>query len=294
MRDTAAVKKAAKKQLQDNWSKAFASMAIVLLSMLAAFIAEELVNNLLQAYGVTEKFDVTKLDVTKDVYVAAQYIKDFVTTRSFMMTAVITVFFILIRFLVLTPLHQGQTTWFYYVAEGSNDQLSKLFYYYGSNDMYVSALSFRFSLFFKKIGYAIISFIAPAAALGMTVNQYLKFLAGGNEADKKNAILYLFITIALILLGTLLFFLLSLKLFLARYIFARSAVNLKHAETGKCFAQSQKLMIKNRRRVIILFVSMLPAFLSCILIVPLLYVYPYFFCCCAELANEIIESGNNK
>lgn len=294
MNDTAAVKKSAKKHLEDNWSKAFSAMAIVLLASLAAFIAEEFVNGLMQGYGVTQKLDLSRFDINTQISDIIAYLKEFVTSGGFRITALVTLFFILIRFLVLTPLHQGQTSWFYSVVEGTDDRLSRLFYYYSTNDMYLSALSFRFSLFMKKLGYGIISFIAPAASLGLTLNQYLLFRTTGNEADKKRATLYLIITIALLLLGLILFFLLSLKIFIARYVFARYTLTVKHANTGKCFSEASRLISKNKSRVVSLFISMLPLFISCVLILPLLYVYPYFFCCCAELANEIMIEGSEK
>lgn len=294
MHTSKSIKSTAKSQLYPNWSKAYAAMAFILMAMLCIYLAQQLVESLLSGYGVIKSISV-ELDGVTDLSGAANAIVEAVSSGEFLRAQFITLFFLLLRFLVISPLEQGQYKWYYSVANGSKTYLSRMFFYYRTNSAYISLLMFRVGKLIRQIFYGIISFIAAIAALSLTVYQFSLYNRTGIVSDRNKAILYLAVTAFLLLLGIVLYVLLMLKYFLVDYLFA--AINDFDKGTKKvnaCFSRSKELMSGQTGRVIALAVSFIPSIVSCVLIVPILYVYPYMNTSFAVLARDIIKEAKEN
>lgn len=294
MHTSKSIKSTAKSQLYPNWSKAYAAMAFILMAMLCIYLAQQLVESLLSGYGVIKSISV-ELDGVTDLSGAANAIVEAVSSGEFLRAQFITLFFLLLRFLVISPLEQGQYKWYYSVANGSKTYLSRMFFYYRTNSAYISLLMFRIGKLIRQIFYGIISFIAAIAALSLTVYQFSLYNRTGIVSDRNKAILYLAVTAFLLLLGIVLYVLLMLKYFLVDYLFA--AINDFDKGTKKvnaCFSRSKELMSGQTGRVIALAVSFIPSIVSCVLIVPILYVYPYMNTSFAVLARDIIKEAKEN
>lgn len=294
MHTSKSIKSTAKSQLYPNWSKAYAAMAFILMAMLCIYLAQQLVESLLSGYGVIKSISV-ELDGVTDLSGAANAIVEAVSSGEFLRAQFITLFFLLLRFLVISPLEQGQYKWYYSVANGSKTYLSRMFFYYRTNSAYISLLMFRVGKLIRQIFYGIISFIAAIAALSLTVYQFSLYNRTGIVSDRNKAILYLAVTAFLLLLGIVLYVLLMLKYFLVDYLFA--AINDFDKGTKKvnaCFSRSKELMSGQTGRVIALAVSFIPSIISCVLIVPMLYVYPYMNTSFAVLARDIIKEAKEN
>ncbi len=295
MHTSKSIKSTAKTQLYPNWSKAYAAMAFLLMATLCIYLAQQLVESLLSGYGVIKSITVELTGIT-DLSSAANSVVEAVSSGEFLRAQLITLLFLLLRFLVISPLQQGQYRWYYSVAKGSKTYLSRMFFYYRTNSAYISFLMFRIGKVLRQIFYGIISFIAAFAALSLTVYQFSLYNRTGIITDRNKAILYLAVTAFLLLLGIILFILLMLKYFLADYLFASmNDFDKGMKKINHCFSHSKELMSGQTGRVIALAVSFIPLIVSCVLIVPVLYVYPYMNASFAVLARDIIkESKENE
>lgn len=294
MQTNKAIKSAAKKQLTQNWSKAYAAMAFLLMASLCIYLAQQLISSLLSTYGITGHSDVDISAITNLSDLALTFVK-LINTEDFIYSLAITVFFLILRFLIISPMELGETKWYYSVAKGSKTYLSKMFAYYQSNQSYISLLLFKIGLTLRGILYGVISFFAAIAAMSLTIYQLSVYSLSELAADRNKAILYLAVTVFLVLLGACLYALLMLKFFLSSYLFA----DIKKFDGGirqinNCFSKSKELMAGDTVRVISLVLSFIPAILSCVFIFPIFYVFPHMKASLAVLAHDIIRSGNQK
>ncbi len=294
MHTSKSIKNTAKAQLAQNWSKAYAAMAIILMVTLCVFLAEQLVNSLLVNVGM-----INDTSMPEDAFASIANFSDAIVkkvlSRDFFAIQLITIFFVVFRFLVISPLKQGNIKWYYSVAKGSKTYLTKLFLYYHSNSAYISLLLFKISFALRKIAFGVISFAASIASLSLSVYQFSAYVSTNSADDKRKAILYLIIAAFLFFLGLIMYLLLTLKYFLADYLF----VSLKDFNGGfkminSCFSLSKEMMNGQWGRVISLGISFIPLILSCIFIFPILYVYPYMQSSFAALARSIIKTAKNK
>ncbi len=291
MVSTKSIKKAAKSQLAQNWSKAYAAMALILMASLCIFLAEQLSNSLLTGYGIIKE-SVLSEDSFGSIADLAQGIVNTVRTKDFMYSLLIALFFIVLRFIIISPLQIGETKWYYSVGKGSRTYLSKLFFYYHSNEGYMCLLMFKIGQVARQIFYGIISFLAAIAALSLSIYQFTIYSYSGLQADMKKAVLYLVVAVFLALLGVVLYMLLMLKYFLAEYLFAaKNDFDGGIRRISACFRLSKEYMTGQSGRVISLAISFIPAILSCVLIIPILYVYPHIRTAFAILARDIIKQG---
>lgn len=291
MNTSKSVKNAAKSQLSQNWSKAYGAMALILMASLCIFLAEQLTDSLLHGYGMIRS-TVLPEDAFNSISGLSQTILKMVKSEDFLYAQLIALFFILLRFLIVSPLQIGETKWYYSVAKGSKTHLTKMFFYYHSNQGYISLLIFKIGQIARQIAYGLISFLASIAAFSLSIYQFSLYAESGLAEDKNKAYLYLAVTAVLILLGAVLYILLMLKFFLAEYLFAaRNDFDGGIRKVNSCFKRSKEYMAGQTGRVISLTVSFLPLIISCVLIIPILYVYPYMRCSYALLARDIIKQA---
>ncbi len=291
MLTTKSIKTTAKTQLYQNWSKAYAAMAFILMASLSLSLAEHLVNSLLSSYGIIKGSAAIDESIS-GLSSLSSAIVETVTSQNFIYNAIISVFFLLISFLVVSPLRQGSVRWYYSVARGSKTYLSRMFYFYQSNNAYISHLMFKIAQLFRSIFYGIVSFLAAFASLSLTVYQFSVYSRTELASDRQKAVLYLMVSLVMLFLGVILYILLMLKYFLAEYLFISSNHhNVSFKAVNQCFTKSKEIMSGNSGKVISLAISFIPALLLCILIVPIFYVYPYINCSFAVLASEIINES---
>ncbi len=285
------IKNTSKAQLTQNWSKAYAAMAILLMASLCIYLAEQLVNTLLSEYGLikTSVFADNSFDNIADFF---NSVTKFVLSKEFLNAQLITAFFIVLRFLIIAPVELGHTKWYYSVVKGSKTYLSKLFFYYQSNSSYIYLLVFKFGQYIRRIGYGILSFAATAASLSLSLYQFSLYSASGVDSDRNKAFLYLVVTVFMFILGLVMYLLLMLKFFLAKYLFVGiNDFNSGVKKVNSCFSRSKEMMNGQSGKVISLAISFIPALLTCVLLLPILYVYPYIRTSFAAQARSIIKSA---
>ncbi len=291
MHTSKSVKNTAKSLLSQNWSKAYAAMAIILMASLCIYLAERLVDSLLSDFGFINKISFSD-NSSGSLSALSNEIVNVVMSEGFIYSIIISLFFLLLRLIVVSPIEQGHVKWYYSIAKGSKTYLSKLFFYYQSNNAFISLLIFKIGQAVRRIIYGAISFIAPIAALSLSIYQLSVYSMSGLASDRQKALLYIIATLFLFVLGIIMYILLMLKFFLANYLF----VSINDFDKGikrvnACFARSKEMMNGNSGRVIALAVSFIPAILSCVFIFPILYVYPYIRCSLATLARYIIKEA---
>lgn len=295
MYSSKSIKNTSKAQLTQNWSKAYAAMAILLMAALCIYLAEQLVTSLLSDYGLIKNAELPETAFAS-LSAFSNAVVEVVLNKGFAASLLISAFFVMLRFLIISPLEQGNTKWYYSVVKGSKTYLSKLFFYYQSNNAYIYFLVFKFGQAIRRIGYGILSFAATAASLSLTIYQFSVYSASGVDADRQKAVLYLIISAFMFLLGIVMYFLLMLKFFLDKYLF----VSINDFSGGlrkvnSCFSRSKEMMNGQSGKVIALCISLLPALISCVFILPILYVYPFVRTSFAALARSIIkEAAENE
>ncbi len=287
------IKTTAKAQLSRNWFKAFVAMGFLLMASLSIYLAEQLINSLLSGYGIIKEISISD-EALDGIGSFSAEIVSAVTSDSFMLSGMIMLLFLLVRFVILSPLEMGETKWYYSVAKGSRTHLRKMFFYFGSNEGYISLVFFKIGQLIRQIAYGLVAFLAAIAALSLSIYQFTIYYNSGIEEDMQKAFLYLAVTAVLALLGVVLYVLLMLKYFLAEYLFASmNDFGGGFRQINSCFARSKELMSGQTGRVIALIISFIPLMISCILIFPILYVYPYMKASLAALARTIIKEARN-
>ncbi len=291
MYSSKSIKNTSKAQLTQNWSKAYAAMAIILMASLCIYLSEQLVNSLLSDYGFIKSV-VLPESAFSSLSAFSDAIIQHILSKGFLSAQLITTFFLLLRFLIISPLQLGHAKWYYSVVKGSKTYLSKLFFYYQSNSAYIYLLVFKFGQAIRRIGCGILSFIAPVAALSLSIYQFSLYSASGVDSDRNKAVLYLIVAALLFLLGFIMYLLLMLKYFLAKYLFVSiNDFGGGFRKVNSCFSRSKEMMDGQSGKVISLAISFIPEILSCVLIFPVLYVYPFIRTSFAAQARSIIKNA---
>lgn len=288
MNKSSAIKKAAKVNLEDNWSKAFASMGIMLVVLLLLFLSEQLLVEILRHYGIINQIDayVGDVDALKNWL---NWLSAYFADKTTMYVNLIAVAFMFFGFLIVTPLRLGITTWYYTVAASKNAPLGNTFIYYRSNGKYIDSLLFTVRLFIRKLVCGIIAFAAPGVALAMTITHSINYVKTENEKELSSLKVYAIIAGVLLVAGLFLYAFLALRYFVSRYLFAKRTIEDNKLSITKCFSDSKRYMVNNKKRVIMLFFSFIPLFLLCVFIIPIIYVMPYYNGSIAQLADDIID-----
>lgn len=277
-----ALRKEAKTQLADNFSRALAVFSISLLFSTFFLMLDQIFGSFLDGNAAYLAGTENESIISNSLTEMAGKVWDMIAVPSFLISIAMLVF----DFLITSPYKMGTSWWYYSLAANGNLQVGNVFAFYKTNKDYSSALMFEIQLFFKLAVYAILSFAPSVIAFIMS------FELKGNEyilkPDMEGKGLLL-VSLALLIVGLIVYIALSLNYFLARYLFAiGDSLTPKEA-----FERSKLIMHGDKSSVISMAFSLLGWYLSCIFIIPLGYVVPLHNACMARCARNIIEKHKN-
>lgn len=258
------IKREARGLLKNNWSRALGALCIYLMVLVLFIQLSQLVNALLSDYGPAANAEAPTLRSFED-YLA------YFTTGGMGLNLLIDLAMAGFFFILSSPLSLGITYWFRSLCQLKNLQVGQIFRFYQNNDLFFSAIIFEAMLTVLNIIFAVISFIPSVACFAWA------YISGGT--------LPIVLGIVLALGGILLFIALSLRFFFARYLFC--------GEYGysafDCLKYSSKYMKTHIGSVMRVILSFTLWFISCIFILPVAYVIPFYNASMASCAQDIID-----
>ena len=186
--------------------------------------------------------------------------------------------------LVVTPIRLGITRWHYILAVRGSAKISHMFYFCFRR--YFPAVWFEMMRILRLGMAGFLCFLPAALSLGQGIRFSL-------DADRVNPIggqALTLLGLVLGLLGGIMFLIITLRLFLARYLFASG----QETKPLKCFNISGKMMrgeISNRIETEL---SLIGWYALCLLLLPISFVMPLRSICLANCAREILAAKRHS
>lgn len=274
-----ALKKEAKTQLADNYTRALAVLCVSLLFSALFLMVDQIFNSFLNTDANFLIFSESQADEGNLAVALLGAVGEAIINPSFLIAAIIAVF----NFLITAPLKIGTSWWYYSLAANGNLQVGNVFAFYRSNSFYTSSIIFEIKLFLKKTVYALLSFSPAVIALIMAFER-----DGGEYTLKPDSEgeTILLVSVALAAAGIVLYIFLSLNYFLSRYLFAIGECE----KVNDAFDRSRVIMHGDKSTVVSMVVSLIGWYILCVFfIIPLGYVIPLHNACMARCARDILE-----
>ena len=264
------VKQNGKRCLYNNWGKAIAIVLLMLAVSLLFTIVELIIG---MVFGTPQM-----VDVGNDGY----WLNNLPNTSllSIVLTAIIAVG----AFLVTAPLKLGITRWYYELSEGDSPEILSIFNCFSSRQ-YFRALSLQTHILGRMILWALLYFALPIVVLGASlwVLDYGPYYMNLDMCYVIGSMGLMFTVLLTVFFGF--FYAVAIqKFFLARYYVTNENLGVWEA------LKKSRHATKGKRGEILLFrLSFLPWFLSCALVLPCLYVQPYYEISAMLFARVMIE-----
>ncbi|MDP4119533.1 MAG: DUF975 family protein [Bacillota bacterium] len=192
---------------------------------------------------------------------------------------------ITISLIFVSPFFLGYKKYHYALAKGEDANITDIFYYF-SKELYVKAVVFNLSLLIRLVTWLFI-FLIPALAI-LLMSPYLYDIL--NQTENAKYLIRLLVSF-FVCIGAIGFVLVTTKYFLAPYLMVET--NDPHY----AFEASAKIIKDSYYHVLKLMMSFIAWFALCFLVIPILYVMPYYETACAVSAKWIIamkiDAANN-
>lgn len=182
-------------------------------------------------------------------------------------------------FLIVSPLRLGVINWYQSLAICGNLQVGQIFYFYRTNELFKEALVFELARLVRHAAALAITLCPAAVCFGMAI--------GAGKSSQEKMLTLLVAGAALLIVGLIVYAYVALRWFAAKYLY----VSGRNYGVGECFRSSQRYMKKHIGRIMLLFISCIPMWLSCIFVLPALYVIPYYNAIMASAAQDIIDEN---
>ncbi len=260
------IKREARGLLANKWSRALGALSIYLMVIVLFVQIHQLVTSLLSEYGPAAAAR-TGLDSFGD-YLA------YYTSGTAGMNLLLQLALVAFYFILSAPLSLGITYWYRKLTLLENIQVGQIFHYYQSNDLFFSAVIFQALHTVIRLAFAIVSFLPSAVCLGIAYGS-------GNRSMP-----LIIASAVLALIGLLVYGALSLRFFFAKYLFCGEY----GYDAMDCLRYSAKYMKGHIGSVLGVVISFVGWFLSCVLILPLAYVIPFYNASMAACAQDIIDA----
>lgn len=258
----AEIKKFAKLALKSHWPEAIAiSMTVVALSLLDV---------ILQAILTT----VFRVDTVWSVFEPTSFPKYSVAEG-----VGITAFSVLYGLLLFTPFTLGALRWFWMLAHGKDCSVRDVFYYFSSSRFFLKTVALSFLLFLRVVLGAVVCFL-PYALLNVVITPELYNAFGVSMPVVISGIFPLvqFFKLA----GGLLF-----VFWCFRYsLFFVALFNQPQMSANAMISYSVKITKGKLFRLTGFAVSFIGWLVLCILVLPLLFVVPFFMASLVIFARE--------
>ena len=195
--------------------------------------------------------------------------------------------FCVIVFVLIQPLKRGEQRFYYRMLGGSCEAVSEVFFYFSAPAAFFKSLYLSVSLLLRKLLW-LVAFLLLPAALGAGI-YYLH--SSRIFVFSQVALVFLWMAVVLLaLFAAVAFCVFQSRYFLVCYLFAADPC----AKVKGVFRKSIRLTRGRKIELFILDLSFLLYYISCILVLPLLYVTPYTNTTKAIYARIIIESARQE
>ena len=235
--------------LKGRWGKAAA--ATLFLSGIGAIVMllEEFCMNALSLFGVKLQVPFLAVSVT-----SAQ--------------SVVSIVFGVLGFLALAPLCVGMQKWYFRLADGPTPDLRMIFDYYAGARLYGRALRLSLAVVLRTALFGAVMALLPA---GLRMAQL--WVSGFDSAPAAVGEALLFLLFAVMtVLSAVLTFCFGLRYFLAVYYLTEEET----LPVRQALRRSVRAMKGMKGQVFSLMLGWLPLLLSCFLLVPAIFVLPYW------------------
>lgn len=176
---------------------------------------------------------------------------------------VIIISFTLLFYFALTPFKNGFFRLFYNIADGRSDGLRDVFYFFSGIKPYFKALGFNVIITLKKALYALIGFIPYIICL--VFEQILfKFITPTTFTNQ----VFDIVETGLIVIGVTITLIISIRLIIAEFVFVDNF-------ESNAFVIAKGISKRHLSDYYKLILSFIPWILSCLFVLPWLYVIPY-------------------
>ena len=261
--------------LKDNWVRAFAVFTSRILGAAIFLMLNNLITTLAERYFANLGY----ADPVPPLTDIQQYI-DFRSAHGFVIQDAVSIILLAFYFMFISPLVLGCTRWYHSLAQCDNLQVGQIFHFYRGNSRFVEALVFEINRLERQIAAILMCFSPAAACFGF--GAYFSTVP-----DKAQLFKPLMIAGgALSLVGLILYAFWITRYFLAKYLI----VSERKMDVSESFKTSVQYMKGLHGKVIRVFLSYVPMFLTCVLLAPAFMVFPAYDSTMAALALDIIDS----
>lgn len=257
-----ASKQTARKQLENNWGKAIVMLGMMICVWLTFMLGEELV----RMFVGEPVFNLGALNINASV-----------------ISSLITCTALFLSLLILGPLFLGNAAWYWQNAKPENGAppLSKILMSFGRRGKYGRTILFHLELILLKSLIALLLLLPGTSMLWIFNN--MTVLQTGDE-EMIWSVPFFLLGILLLILGALLYFLFIQRYFFAYYILGED----KSVSFLRAISLSSQMMKGYTVKVFKFKCGFWHLWLLCILVFPVLYVYPYYAQSCACFGRTVL------
>ncbi len=183
---------------------------------------------------------------------------------------------ILLLFLFLSPIMMGYKKLSYQIAK-NDASFSDMFWFCSNSSNYFKAIRLNLFKLVYCVFFAVVYYLVPAV-ITVYSDEIFRYI----DKDAKYTNLLWVAVGVLYFLSTLLFVSTMLKQFLVGYVLCED----EDATVSGAISKSSALMRGNRRKLMMLFIRLALWIASCVLVVPIIFVFPYIktlFAVCGKL-----------
>ncbi|MBC5787456.1 DUF975 family protein [Clostridium facile] len=261
--------------LQANWSKGIAIGLVFLSIHLLLLLVEKTTYTFLSSSGY------------KNLFSSITAVQKWITNGHYDAIAhLITLLIVgIVSLFLVSPIWFGSIKWAYAVASGENSPIALVFYFYTSAKRYFHSIGIILSVFFRMLGYLIVSLL-PACAMYSLAWFY-------QSSGYYSAYIYwvmLGFTWLLLFTGLIFFIYVCSKYYLVGFLFVEDS-SLKIAQMIRL---SSCMMKGERFQLIMLLICMVPLLVLCVIFIPIIFVIPYLSVELALFAKYQIEHAKRE
>lgn len=265
------IKTDAKTALCNNWGKAICIMLVFLAVWVLFALLESVISVALGLQSFQQMFALEGLP--------PEHLN---TTQMLLSVAML-----VLSFLVLAPLTTGMIQWYYRLTEGESEEISTIFSMFSTAKIYFKTLWLHLNLTVRVLCWTVL-LTGPGALISWWGLRTLGRVT--NDMGKALAVTGMFSGLVLLVLGIIFLLILSTKYLLALFLYVESP----DVKISAAICASRHYTRGHRLELFAFFVSFLPWYLLCIILVPLLYVVPYLSCSMALYSRYLIQLGRNR
>ena len=261
--------------LKDNWVRAFAVFTSRVLGVSIYIMFNNLIITLVSRYF-------SEIGLAEPIPSVANW-PQYAAFRSqhiFVIQDAVAIVLAAFYFMFISPLVLGCVRWYHSLAQCDNLQVGQIFHFYRGNDRFREALVFELNRLERQVAAVLMCFTPAAACFG--AGAYFSTVP-----ERAQLTMPLFIAgAALVFVGLIAYGFWITRFFLAKYLM----VSERKMDVHECFKTSVTYMKGLHGKVIKVFLSYIPMFLTCILLAPAFMVFPAYDSTMAALALDIIDS----